>query len=209
MLKTFIKSIVPEWLLGLWKKWQARRDVIEWKRRGRPVPVPHRIKQLAIQSYQAKSGSKILVETGTYLGDMIHAQLQRFQKIISIELSNDLWKHAVKRFEKFPHVKIIQGDSGKVLHNIMTEINEPSIFWLDGHYSGGVTAKGEKECPVFEELEAILKSSLPHILLIDDARCFVGANSYPTLEELSAFLLARMPKSKIEVLDDIIRIELQ
>jgi hypothetical protein len=44
------------------------------------------------------------------------------------------------------------------------------MFWLDRHYSGGFTAKGEKDCPIIEELDAISNGShLKHSILIDDA----------------------------------------
>ena len=53
---------------------------------------------------------------------------------------------------------IVQGDSGKVLSEILLEINEPAIFWLDGHYTAGITARGVKECPIFEELDCIFNT---------------------------------------------------
>ena len=76
----------------------------------------------------------------------------------------------------------------------MNEINGTAIFWLDGHYSGGITALGNKECPVLEELETILKSHIQHVILIDDARLFNGTNDYPTIDELK-FIIS---KSKFE-----------
>jgi len=47
-----------------------------------------------------------------------------------------------------------------------------------------------------------------HILLIDDARCFVGENSYPTIEELRAYVLKYNNLYKMTVDCDIIRFEI-
>jgi hypothetical protein len=46
-----------------------------------------------------------------------------------------------------------------VLPLIIKDLNEPAIFWLDGHYSSGITAKGDKICPIFEELDSIFNNS--------------------------------------------------
>jgi hypothetical protein len=75
------------------------------------------------------------------------------------------------------------GDSVVKLPEIIPEINSKAIFWLDGHYSGFGTGKGETNCPVLDELE-IIKSSKSnyHVILIDDAREFNGSNGYPNLE---------------------------
>ena len=51
---------------------------------------------------------------------------------------------------------MIQGDSGIELMNLAARIDQPSLFWLDGHYSAEETAKGDKETPVIEELQHIL-----------------------------------------------------
>ena len=56
----------------------------------------------------------LLIETGTYYGDMIQAQLENFDYIISIELGYDLFCKAVKRFENNKNVLIINGDSRDV-----------------------------------------------------------------------------------------------
>ena len=37
-------------------------------------------------------------------------------------------------------ISIIQGDSGKILNSITNKLKKPAIFWLDGHYSSGITA---------------------------------------------------------------------
>jgi hypothetical protein len=178
----------------------------EWEKNGRPLPPPHIVKQKAIDEYRKKFQTKILVETGTYMGDMVEAQRTRFEKIYSIELSEKLFNRAKKRFKEHSHIKILQGDSGVVLNKLITEIDQPALFWLDGHYSGGITAKADKECPVPEELETILKSSLPHIILIDDARLFNGTQDYPTAEEIKDMISKRIDSYLLEIKDDIIRI---
>ena len=170
------------------------------------TPPPHKVKQKAIADYQQKYGYKVLVETGTFLGDMVEAQKKRFSKVISIELGVDLFVKAQKRFENDKNVTIVQGDSGKVLPKVLADINEPAIFWLDGHYSAGATAMGDKECPIFEELESIFNGrQFDHILLIDDARLFVGQGDYPTIEKLTEYIKNKNQKYQLEVKDDIVR----
>lgn len=188
---------------------KKQRTLKKWEKAGRPAPPPHYIKQQAIEDYQRSSGIEILVETGTFKGDMVFAQKNNFKHIYSIELSEKLFEEAKKRFQNDQHISILQGDSGKVLYRLMNEIKEPAIFWLDGHYSAGETAKGEKECPIYEELSAIFSQPNPgHIILIDDARCFTGTGDYPTIEALSAFIKQNNPAYSLLVKDDLIRFTL-
>ena len=178
----------------------------EWQKIGSPLPPPHSVKQSIIQEYQQKSRYMVLVETGTYLGDMIEAQKTKFNSIISIELDTYLHEKAKDRFKKDKNVMLVQGDSGKVLPEILKDINEPAIFWLDGHYSTGITAKGEKECPIFEELDAIFDSKKSdHILLIDDARLFNGEGGYPTIDKLTGYIRNKNEKYLFQSEHDIIR----
>jgi hypothetical protein len=177
----------------------------DWLRNDCQGLPPHVFKQNTIVEFQKKSGIDILVETGTYLGDMVEAQKKFFQKIYSIELSIMLYKKAKKRFKRDANVEIIQGDSGRMLSQIVNQLDRPAIFWLDGHYSGNITAKGDKECPVFEELDAIFNGKIKnHILLIDDARCFVGQGDYPTIDELAKYIAGKNLGYKLEIKKDII-----
>lgn len=170
-------------------------------------PVPHRVKQQLIATYQQKYGCKVLVETGTYLGDMIVAQRNNFEMLYSIELSPELHRRAVHRFRKNPRIRILQGDSGQVLPVLLKEITQPALFWLDGHYSAGITARGSTECPIFEELEAIFSCGIQHpVVLIDDARCYTGTGDYPSLEELRAYLAGRASGYTMEVGEDVVRV---
>ncbi|MBK9249578.1 MAG: hypothetical protein IPM69_16045 [Ignavibacteria bacterium] len=214
MLKKFVKSIVgilPSTLQrSIRVVFSAYNDKVarkNWERNGRPAPPPDEVKHEIIAEYQRQSKSQLLVETGTYLGNTIWALKENFVKLYSIELSPELWKNAVKRFAQYSHITILHGDSGKVLFDVVPRLQERTVFWLDGHYSWGITAQGEKNCPIFEELEAIFKNnSLLHVMLIDDARLFNGTGDYPTLEELRKFVHHKNPQYHMDVKDDIIRL---
>jgi 16S rRNA A1518/A1519 N6-dimethyltransferase RsmA/KsgA/DIM1 with predicted DNA glycosylase/AP lyase activity len=95
----------------------------------------YEVKKNTLNGYKNKYGLNVLVETGTFMGDTVEYFKDRMKKIISIELAEDLAKRAQKRFENNQNIKIINGDSGKVLKDIVKEINEPILFWLNGHYS--------------------------------------------------------------------------
>ncbi len=213
MMRAFIKTLVNllpaptrNAIYARVARSRNKKVVAKWRAEGARMPPPHEVKQFTISEYGAKYAIATLIETGTYFGDMVEAQRLNFNRIFSIELSPELWKKAEERFSVFPDIKILQGDSGIVLHQIMAQINTPALFWLDGHFSAGVTAKGEKECPIYEELDAIfLHSKQPHVLLIDDARCFVGENDYPTIEALTRYIRSKNPQYAIQVKDDIIR----
>lgn len=188
------------------KKINHEEQVAEWEKKGRPAPPPHIVKQMTIDEYRKKFGITVLIETGTFLGEMIEAHKHNFKKIFSIELGEKLFERARKKFRESPHIHLLQGDSGVVLHKLIPEIDEPVLFWLDGHYSEGITALGEKECPVREELDAILPNKFKHVILIDDARMFNGTHDYPTIEEIKKILETTGQKFDVEVKDDIIRI---
>ena len=85
---------------------------------------------------------------------------------------------ASKRFINEEKIKILQGDSSEQLTPICKSIEEPSFFWLDGHWSGGNTAQGAKDCPLFEELSQIMEYFKPKcIIAIDDVRLFGTKNN--------------------------------
>jgi len=170
------------------------------------LPVPHLIKQNNIRKYQETHKFQTFVETGTYLGDMVEAQKERFKKVISIELGKDLYEKAVLRFQNDPQVTLLQGDSGRLLKDVVADLKEAALFWLDGHYSAGITAKADKNTPIVEELKTIFSSPLAHGILIDDARHFTGKEDYPSIDQIAFLVKEYSPDRKVEVADDIIRI---
>lgn len=150
-------------------------------------------------------GCSTLVETGTFLGKTVEATRRHFQRVLSVELSTDLYRLAVKKFRYVPNVQLWHGDSSKVMKEMLSSITGRAIFWLDGHYSGGITAQGECDCPLISELAVIRRHERKdHLILIDDARCFGSDPAYPKQSEVRELLLSINPKYQITVEDDCI-----
>jgi hypothetical protein len=187
---------------------EANRNKIiaAWIREGRQIPPPHEVKQEAIRKYQKEYSAKVLVETGTFRGEMVYAQRSYFDRIISIELSEELYKIVKKRLGRLQNVELLNGDSAELLGEVVKGLDQQAIFWLDGHYSGFETAKGKVETPVNRELDAIFESGLDHIILIDDARMFRGENDYPTIQQVEDKVRSKTNNYIFKVEDDIIRI---
>jgi len=208
LLKDIIKKTpfyiqIRKWFL--FKK--QKREIIEWEKNGKPNPPPHIIKQLILRSYKEKFKLKILVETGTYYGDMVEAMKNDFDKIYSIELSKELFNKAKKRFKGENKISLIHGDSATEIKKVVDSLKEPALFWLDGHYSGGETAKGDKYTPLYEELMHIFNAKTKgHVILIDDARCLGRNPDYPLIEELLDFIKSKESNVDITIENDIIRI---
>ena len=177
-------------------KWYAMR---KWNSKNDINYTNHFIKQYIVKKYQGKYNVNVLVETGTYLGDMVYAQKDAFKKIISIELGESLANFCKRRFKKYNHIEILQGDSAKVIKEVVPKLTEKTLFWLDSHYFGGISAKGDLVCPIYDELEAVFSNDLNHIILIDDAGCFKNDSDYPSLDEVERFIKSKNSNYKIEV----------
>ncbi len=186
---------------------RQKRELIEWERHGRSFPIPHIVKQHTVRSFAERFGLKVLIETGTYHGDMVEAMKGHFSQIYSIELSKELYEKANKRFAGEKKIKLIHGDSGIELGKLIGRLDQPALFWLDGHYSAGETAKGDKDTPIYEELTHIFNTPHGgHVIIIDDARYFGKDPAYPSIEALSNFIRTKRPDASIEIEDDSIRI---
>ena len=180
--------------------------IIRWMRGGCIGPAPHAIKMSVVRSYLSRYDLKQFVETGTFLGDTLEFIAREGVVCTSIELSEQLHAKAMQRFAGFENVCLIHGNSAQEMPKLLESIKKPTLFWLDGHYSGGFTAKGEQDSPITAELEAICNYPVHgHVILIDDARCFDGTNGYPQLLDL-LMEIQRRGRYNSEVAIDIIRL---
>lgn len=146
------------------------------------------------------------IETGTYLGDTVENVKKIFNNIYSIELGRDLAKRAEKRFASDKNIKIMLGDSEQILPLLIKDIKTNILFWLDAHYSRGITTKGRCITPVIGELKAILNNwKAGNVILIDDARLFNGENGFPSLARIKQYL-KKVGKFNIVIAHDVIQI---
>jgi hypothetical protein len=192
-------------LLRRWRFHREDKALAAWARKGAGGPSPQLLKQYVVREYGRRFHASTLVETGTYLGEMIEATAASFDQLYSIELDRALHARAVVRLGHLRNVSLFLGDSGELLGDVLSRVDGRCLLWLDGHYSGGVTARGSEESPVRRELEHIgAAGRFGDVILIDDARCFDGRNGYPTVAETADFLQRRM-NLVVSVAEDIIR----
>jgi len=207
-MKTVIKHNLSRLGLLPTLDWIRRLpEIARWIQAGCTGIAPPPVKRIVLSSYRKRYGLTQFVETGTHLGDTLaYIAQQKNVHATSIEVDEAYYRAAKQRFVGYPNVTILQGDSGKLLPELIRQLRTPALFWLDGHYSGGDTGKGELDTPVSAELEAILDSSVKgHVVLIDDTRCFDGTQDYPHLDRLLE-TVRRKNTYHVEVSTDIIRL---
>ncbi|NJN87145.1 MAG: FkbM family methyltransferase [Leptolyngbyaceae cyanobacterium SL_7_1] len=122
---------------------------------------------------------RTFIETGTYQGWTAHWASQWFDQVITIELAKPLYDYAKSTYQAATNIEFLYGDTREQLRSIVPRLATPSLFWLDAHWSGGVTYGESDECPLAEELEIINRSPLDHFILIDDARLFLSPPPRP------------------------------
>ena len=109
-----------------------------------------------------------------------------FDNVKTIELDEKLFSEASEFLKPHSNVEAIQGDGLVEIARIFegAEINNAVVF-LDGHFSGGVTAMGDLAEPAVEEL-AVLSKHRERIagIVIDDFREFGLQNGWPMKWEI-------------------------
>jgi len=205
-LKAFRKLLQRTPFYGAYKALGHYPDYWYWKLRGEPIRSPHLLKQRTVRDYAQRYGLRVLVETGTYYGEMVAAMKNRFARIYSVEFDSGLAARASKKFARRPHIHILHGDSQKVVPELLQSLNEPALFWLDAGYYGWAGLQGDRQ-RLTSELEAILGHSIPnHVILMDDARGLNGQNGSPTVDQLKQRIETGFPGRTVEVKYDILRI---
>jgi hypothetical protein len=195
------------WLSRLGEMRQLISAASRWRKEGWFVPVPHFVRRAMLLSHARAVSAEILVETGTYKGGTTWCLLGEFRRILTIEVVPALASLARERFRKFPHVTVIEGDSARALPDICAKLDAPCLFYLDGHYSGGVTGMGSEECPVILELDAVFTHTrVPFRIVIDDARLFGSDPAYPDLETVTHAVNKHRPSMQVRVENDAILI---
>lgn len=140
--------------------------------------------------------SGLAIETGTARGNGARALAKRFRRVITIELSEELHRAARERLRELSHVECLHGNSAQVLSSLLPTlpVGEAPFFFLDAHWSGDRTVRwredgwqgygldtahlgesarpsGPEQCPLAEELTAIMRyCRAPAAVLVDDLK---------------------------------------
>lgn len=169
-----------------------------------PLP-PQSVKLAVIRHNIPNPYPRVFIETGTYFGDTVAAIKDMYSSVISIEVDEALYKKACVRFAADKNVRIVHGDCAGELPTILATMHEPAVFWLDGHYSGGETGKGEVEDPILISLNQIEAHPVrEHVIFIDDARTFDGREGRPDISEVFNYIKKIDHRYIIRVQNDII-----
>jgi hypothetical protein len=184
-MKKVLKNLLP---LAVMEFIQTNRSLSDWKKRDFLENSPQMVKQKVFLKYGIKDA--IWVETGTYLGTTTSYLSGLFPQVYTLEPEPMLYAAACKRFKE-KNVTLFNDVSENIFPSLLPKLSGNVNFWLDGHYSAGITFKGEKDCPVEDELIAIEKNFYNFdqlTILIDDVRCFLPNNSsytdYPSIDYL-------------------------
>lgn len=151
-------------------------------------------------------GIKVFIETGTAGGDSVRAASEIFEECHSIEIVEN------RATGEFPeNVTLHTGDSAKLLKEVSEPYKGQSIvFWLDAHWSEPEPAPAHvNECPILYEIQAIKGHEA--LILIDDARLFLGPHpwpcdyrKWPSFQDVFIKLHDCFPKHTITIVDDYI-----
>jgi hypothetical protein len=159
----------------------ARR--LKERRRARRDHPDNRKREL-LRDAARRHGLRVLVETGTYMGETAWALRRDLDRIETIELEPTLAQLARIRFARVSNVHVHEGDSASVLPRILNSLDEPALFWLDAHPSTDRTARGGP-IPLQAELASIARHPVAgHVVLVDDLQ-YAGTPGYPALDEIA------------------------
>ncbi len=173
-LKVFKRLIRPSFLLWVYQDFN--------------LPAPQRVKTRVLQRNAFVEGNWI--ETGTYLGDTTRFLAKTFPNLIVTSLEPDftLFSFNKSRLSKFHNIKLVNSTSENSLSDLVSNETGTVNFWLDGHFSGDITFKGQIYSPILEELNIIERniSRLKVCVFIDDIRDFTGdeQTGYPSKNKL-------------------------
>lgn len=149
-----------------------------------PLP-PQSVKLAVIRHNIPNPHPRVFIETGTYHGDTVAAIKDMYSSVISIEVDEALYKKACERFANDKNVRISHGDCAQEMPALLATLQEPAVFWLDGHYSGGETGKGVVEDPILISLNQIADHPVrEHVIFVDDARTFDGREGRPDISDV-------------------------
>lgn len=125
--------------------------------------------------------SKIYIETGTCYGGSVRKAIEAgYRRIKSVEVFEPFYKKCQELFANNNNVELFFGKSDEQLPEMLSNIKQPAVIFLDAHPAGPNTGghddlmeKGDKSTfhqhyILSEEIKAILFNNKNHVIIIDD-----------------------------------------
>lgn len=162
------------------------QEVRSWVRRKYAPPSPSFVKRAVL----LRNGlpNCLWVESGTYLGHTTRVLASCSAQVISIEPDVNLFGKARSKFKKVKNITLVNGLSEDLLPGILADLRGNVCFWLDGHFSEGVTFRGPQDTPIRVELATIgrfLSNFDKVVVFVDDIRMFESATKSPEYPPLN------------------------
>jgi DNA repair exonuclease SbcCD ATPase subunit len=155
----------------------------------------------------------IFVETGTFEGETVNQVHHLFDEIYTVELADEYYQKASRRFEANASIKVFQASSDSFLKDLSDSLRDKSVlYWLDAHWCVAEgTAGQESQCPLLEELAAIESLNSESVILIDDARLFLctpprphRVGDWPNFDSIIKKLFSLSSNHQVMVVNDVI-----
>jgi hypothetical protein len=143
---------------------------------------PHSFSKVRqIKALARRTNSRVFVEAGTFLGNTAMRCSSAFEKVITIELDAKLFQQAKNYLSRRANVLCLEGDALKILPTVLEKSDvADALIFLDGHFSGGVTAHGDLAEPACEEIALLARyKSKINAIVVDDFRCFGRDKGWP------------------------------
>mgnify|MGYP000901771544 CR=1 FL=1 len=151
------------------------------------------------------------IETGTFEGGTAIWASKNFKTVLTIENSKTLYDRVREKNKHIQNIEFRFGNSIDNLKQIVPKLDITTIFWLDAHWCGGDSYGEKNQCPIIQELETIIKSGIPHCILIDDARLFLSPpplpnkiDQWPTIDQLLVTIQSGSERYYIVIFEDVI-----
>lgn len=117
-------------------------------------------------------GISTFIETGTCHGETVERVQGIFKSIYTVELSPELFDKAQIKLDQT--AKCYYGKSVTFLKDVLPQLGEqPLLYWLDAHFSGGPSAGSGEQCPLLDEIATVNeRPGNSDYIIVDDAHCF-------------------------------------
>ncbi len=158
---------------------------------------------------------RVFVETGTLLGDTTAIAMEMFERVITIELSDDLYAKAKERFAG-TNVECWHFDSAKLVPRLArNEITESALWLLDAHWFVASDKHDYKDqvakdhpFPLWDELTALRERPCQDVIIVDDTHCADGKQKRTWLERNTgvtpdAIVKFMMPQQHVRLIDSL------